>query len=168
MMWKWVTLLLFVLVCGDNPVNAAAHNPFVCCHQKNETAHTPPKKAWSLVNAILHSPSQCNHTNVALAYFNTTKGYKQVSCVNGFGLMSFCLALFDRLLTINVRVADQKFYDELLGYKRGFAAQFSKATTDSSGFKNNLELDLITTRHGRMASKTHVAGLTRSSASSQL
>ncbi|AIA62083.1 orf47 [Alcelaphine gammaherpesvirus 2] len=162
---KWVVVLFFIIINHNNLIVATFHNPFICCHQKNDTT-LPLKKAWSLTHAVLHMPKQCNHTNVALAVFNTTKGYKQVSCLNGFGLMSFCLALFDRLTETRVWVVDRKFYDELLSYKVQFAAQFSKSTTDSSQFKNNLNWNIIV-RNGEMAEETHVVGSTGSSDSYQ-
>nr|WOZ69490.1 ORF47 glycoprotein L [Ovine gammaherpesvirus 2] len=146
------TGLYFLLGCSvllSRVASVGSSNPFFCCHQNSTTL--PPDILFSITNIIFHAPKQCQERNVWRVYVNTTKGYKQPICLNGFSLMSFTLALMDMLLDTAYWLVDKRFYNELARYKVQFSAELTANTTDSSMFKTAFQSFTPRMRNGGVA-----------------
>lgn len=102
---------------------------------------------FNLSEVIFHTPGVCQNRNVAIVYKTKDGGSaKEVVCLNGFNLMSFFLALFNRLFQKGAPFVSADLQAALSLYKAEFGSQLTAVTADSSIFEHSVFF-----KHGQVA-----------------
>lgn len=131
-------MIVICLLCIMHMVEG--FHPFSCCDLHNGKG---PSEFREVVKILFYIPETCKYRNVAYLYktMPNNSNVTHVSCANGFNLMSFLLAVIDRV-SLRTNKFDSSLTAALLQYKKVYSQEFSIENTNTSIFK-------VDTRHSR-------------------